>query len=62
VRADPGGVPEAITAGQAARILGSLTPPDAVAAARCELAAEFPGDLRGIDARIRETRKKLAKR
>ena len=29
-------------------------------AARCELAAAFLEDLRGIDARIRETRKKLA--
>ena len=56
----PGGVSRAITAGQAARILGSITPPDAVAAARCELAAAFLEDLRGIDARIRETRKKLA--
>jgi transposase len=56
----PGGVAKAITAGQAARILGSITPPDAVAVARCELAAVFLEDLRGIDARIRETRKKLA--
>ena len=56
----PGGVSKAITAGQAARILGSIAPPDAVAAARCELAAAFLGDLRGIDARIRETRKRLA--
>jgi len=31
----------------------------AVDAARCELAAAFLEDLRGIDARIRETRKKL---
>jgi Transposase IS116/IS110/IS902 family len=31
-----------------------------VAAARCELAAAFPGDLRHIDTQIRETRKKLA--
>src|SRR5208282_201264 len=31
----------------------------AVEAARCELAAAFAEDLRGIDARIRETRKKL---
>jgi transposase len=31
-----------------------------VEAARCELAAEFTEDLRGIDARIRDTRKKLA--
>jgi len=56
----PGGISKAITAGQAAQALGSITPPDAVAAARCELAAAFIDDLRGIDARIRETRKKLA--
>jgi len=56
----PGGLSKAITAGQAARILGSIAPPDAVAAARCELAAAFLEDLRGVDARIRETRKKLA--
>jgi len=55
----PGGVSKAITAGQAARILGSIAPPDAVAAARCELAAAFLEDLRGIDARILETKKKL---
>ena len=56
----PGGVAKAITAGQAARILGSAAPPDAVAAARCELAAAFIDDLRGIGTRIRKTRKKLA--
>jgi len=55
----PGGISKAITAGQAAQVLGSVTPPDAVAAARCELAAAFIEDLRGIDARIRETRNKL---
>jgi transposase len=55
----PGGVSKAITAGQAGRILASVTP-DAVAAARCELAAAFVEDLRGVDARIRETRTKLA--
>jgi transposase len=56
----PGGVARHITAGQAARILGSLTPPDTVAAARCELAAAFIDDLRRIDAQLRETRNKLA--
>ena len=56
----PGGISKAITAGQAAQVLGSITLPDAVAAARCELAAAFLEDLRGIDARIRETRTKLA--
>src|SRR5262250_1064480 len=56
----PGGVAGQITAGQAAHILESITPADAVAAARCELAAAFTADLRGIDAAIRDTRKKLA--
>jgi transposase len=56
----PGGVSKHITAGQAARILASITPSGAVQAARCELAAECTEDLRGIDARIRDTRKKLA--
>ncbi len=56
----PGGVSRAITAAGAARLLGSITPAGAVEAARCELAAAFVEDLRDIDARIRETRKKLA--
>ena len=56
----PGGVSRPIYAAHAARILQQITPPDAVAAARCELAAAFLEDLRRIDAQIRETRKKLA--
>ena len=56
----PGGVPGEITAGQAARFLESVTPAGAVDAARWELAAELTEDLRGVDARIRETRKKAA--
>jgi transposase len=56
----PGGVARAITAAAAARLLESILPAGAVEAARCELAAAFLEDLRGIDARIRETRKKLA--
>jgi transposase len=56
----PGGVPGQITAGQAVRILESITAADAVAAARCQLAAAFTADLRGIDAAIRDTRKTLA--
>src|SRR5438067_2301275 len=51
----PGGVAGEITAGQAERILASITPAEAVQAARWELAAEFTEDLRGIDARIRQT-------
>jgi hypothetical protein len=55
----PGGVSQEITAGQAGQILASITPAGAVAA-RCQLAAELTEDLRGADARIRETRKKAA--
>ena len=55
----PGGVSKHITAAAAARLLESITPAGAVEAARVELAAAFLEDLRGIDARIRETRKKL---
>jgi transposase len=56
----PGGVSRPIYASCAARILQQITPADAVAAARCELAAAFAEDLRRIDAQIRETRTKLA--
>jgi transposase len=56
----PGGVSKEITAAQAARILESISPADPVAAARCELAGAFTEDLRGIDAAIGKTRKKLA--
>ena len=56
----PGGVPKAITAAHAAHLLEEITPVDAVAVARRELAAGFIEDLRGIDTRIRETRTKLA--
>ena len=60
LRADPGGVLGEITAGQAEQILTSITPAGAVAAARCELAADLTGDLRSADAAIRQTRKKTA--
>src|SRR5260370_8889971 len=56
----PGGVPGEITAGQAGRILETITPAGTVEAARWELAAELTEDLRGADAAIRETRKKIA--
>ena len=55
----PGGVPKKIIAAHAARLLDSITPPDAVAAARWELAAALVEDLRRIDGQLRETRKKL---
>ena len=56
----PGGLGRPIYASHAARILEQITPPDAVAAARCELAAAFLDDLRRIDTQRRDTRKKLA--
>jgi transposase len=55
----PGGVAKKIIAAHAARLLESIAPPDAVAAARCELAAALIEDLRRIDAQLRETKKKL---
>jgi transposase len=55
----PGGVAKKIIADRAARLLESITPPDAVAAARCELAAALIEDLRRTDAQLRETRAKL---
>jgi transposase len=55
----PGGVPKKIIAAHAARLLGSVTPPDVVAAARWELAAALVEDLRRVDGQMRETRKKL---
>jgi transposase len=55
----PGGISKEITAGQATRFLDVIQPASAVEAARCELAAEFLGDLRRIDAQMRDTRKRL---
>jgi transposase len=55
----PGGVSKAITAGQAARLLASITPSGAVEQARCQLAAAFTEDLRRVDAQLREARKTL---
>jgi transposase len=56
----PGGHPKEISAAQAARILEQASPSGAVDRARAELAAEFPGDMRHLDAQLRGTRKKLA--
>jgi transposase len=56
----PGGVPDEITAGQAARILEQVAPAGAVAQARCELAAELLAGIRHLDAQRREAKKKLA--
>jgi transposase len=55
----PGGVAKKIIAAHAARLLDTITPPDAVAAARWELAAALVEDLRRIDGQLRETKKKL---
>jgi transposase len=55
-----GGVPDVITAAQATRILQSARPSGAAGQARWELAAELLDDMRGLDARIRESSKKLA--
>src|SRR5450755_2665885 len=56
----PGGHSKEISAAQAARILEQATPSGAVAVARAELAAEFPEDMRRLDAQLRDTCKKLA--
>jgi transposase len=55
----PGGVAKAITANHAAQLLGSITPAGAVQAARCDLAAAFPDDLRRIDAQLSDAQNKL---
>ena len=55
----PGGVSKEITAAHAAQLLESITPSGAAEAARCELTAEFLGDLRRIDTQMRDTKKKL---
>ena len=55
----PGGLSTGITAAHAARVLESVKPSDTIALARCELAAEFPDDLRRIDAQLHDTRKRL---
>ena len=56
----PGGVPDEITAGQAARILEQVAPAGAVAQAHCQLAAELLADICHLDAQRREVKKKLA--
>src|SRR6185437_11484885 len=55
----PSGVAKKMIAAHAARLLDTITPPDAVAAARWELAAALVEDLRRTDGQLRETRKKL---
>ena len=53
-------VSKEITAAHAAHILEQVTPSGPVAAARRDLAAQFLEDLRGLDAQLRDTKKKLA--
>jgi transposase len=56
----PGGFSKEITAAQAARILGQVTPSGAIAQARHELASQFLDEMRRLDAQLRDTKKKLA--
>jgi transposase len=56
----PGGISKKITAAQATKVLKQIGPSGAAAVARCELAAEFLGDLRRIDAQMLATKKRLA--
>jgi transposase len=56
----PGGHPKEISAARAAGILEQASPSGAVDRARAELAAEFPEDMRHLDAQLRGTRKKPA--
>jgi transposase len=55
----PGGISKEITAAHATHVLGTAKPSGVVEVARCELAAEFLGDLRRVDAQMRDTKKKL---
>jgi transposase len=48
-----------LTAAHAAGLLAAITPSGAVEAARCELAAAFPEDLRRTGAQMRDAKKKL---
>src|SRR5260221_11612874 len=56
----PGGVPKAITAAAATALLDSTTPAGPVAAARHQLAAEHAADLRQLDDKLRDTRRKIS--
>lgn len=56
----PGGVPKAIIAAAATVLLDSTTPAGPVAAARHQLAAEHAADLRQLDDKLRDTRRKIS--
>jgi transposase len=55
----PGGIAKEITAAQASNVREEIEPSGAVQTARCELAAEFTGDLRRTGAQMRDTKKRL---
>ncbi len=55
----PGGVSKAITAAAASALLDSITPAGPVQAARHQFTAEYAADLRQIDDKLRDTRKKI---
>ena len=54
-----GGVPDELTVTKAAKLLAKVTPEDAVAAARVELANELLDDLRRLNAQSKESIKRL---
>jgi transposase len=56
----PGGVPDEITAAQAARILERVTPSGVAGQARIDLAADLLAGMRRLDEQMRESKKKLA--
>ncbi|HZT64531.1 MAG TPA: IS110 family transposase [Acidimicrobiales bacterium] len=55
-----GGVPDEITVGKAAKLLASVHPDSAVAAARVELAGDLIDDLRRLDDQVKESKRRLA--
>jgi transposase len=55
----PGGISKAITAAHATSVLDATGPADAVAAARHQLAGEFPEDLRRTGAQLRQAKNRL---
>jgi len=55
-----GGVPDEIYATKVAKLLASVQPDGAVAAARLELAGELLEDMRRLDEQIKESRRRLA--
>jgi transposase len=56
----PGGVPDEIYAGKAAKLLASVQPEGAVGAARAELAGDLLADLCRLDDQVKESKRRLA--